>query len=610
VSISCFELFSAIFIHHTQLALYKDEHYLRPLQGDVLPWIIGVHVLPGVINVAMELPHHSFWIEASPDMPTILKTRCIEAFEKIHRRGVLHGDVELRHMLIGGDGKVTVVDFQMSRVLVLHDDFMLLAAEPWELKLEMRKVKYKLDYDGARKKETEKMIRSEERDQINGANLIEEKTAKGHGEDIPEEDIVDPPVHIRVWNESWANAAANATPTRFVVPGQSSDKLAKEVQTFLATIDRMAASPSLPQSPSERRPVRSPKMARTQSYGMRKRKRPEPSTSGGSSHEARSVKRFRHPYKAFTLSAYTDEDPDSLDPVLVEYIANDAFDKDGFTPPRKTTVDVSESLDVQPLNPSPRFPPIKVRDFAYEPYDGPRGYYAPYPLLEAASNDKRRKFVRLQKRQRYAELDLPLPRPSDIATPSGSISGTRKSKVDRHIMELTLGPGRQTAMESLPGAKQKRKRRSEETEWLEPDSDQRPRKVLTNTDRNVRLSTNIVPDSVGHPVARVPRRQAEPQEPQDHEMHRNKRDTNSDRIAFAALRTISPATTSRRAKLKTTRFPVASDTCHRSDALSVEQPTSEDEVEDLLDPSGMSDNRQSSSNSLESWMGLLFRWIK
>ncbi|THU94836.1 hypothetical protein K435DRAFT_560368, partial [Dendrothele bispora CBS 962.96] len=79
---------------------WNDGFYLEAL---VVPYIISLFTAPGFINVAMEPPHHSFWIEASTDMPLILKQRCVEAFEKLHACGVLHGDVELRHMLIGGD---------------------------------------------------------------------------------------------------------------------------------------------------------------------------------------------------------------------------------------------------------------------------------------------------------------------------------------------------------------------------------------------------------------------------------------------------------------------------------------------------------------------------
>ncbi|KAJ3813676.1 hypothetical protein F5876DRAFT_4922, partial [Lentinula aff. lateritia] len=76
---------------------------LRPLQGRCVPHVIGIFTGPGAINVAMEPPHSSFWIEASTDMPLSLKERCVDAIAQIHSCGVFHGDIQLRHILIGGD---------------------------------------------------------------------------------------------------------------------------------------------------------------------------------------------------------------------------------------------------------------------------------------------------------------------------------------------------------------------------------------------------------------------------------------------------------------------------------------------------------------------------
>ncbi|KII93328.1 hypothetical protein PLICRDRAFT_65278, partial [Plicaturopsis crispa FD-325 SS-3] len=72
-------------------------------QGQVIPAIINVLWQPQAMCIAMEPPHPVFWTEASATMVDALKERCIHAFEKIHAQGVLHGDVELRHMLIGAD---------------------------------------------------------------------------------------------------------------------------------------------------------------------------------------------------------------------------------------------------------------------------------------------------------------------------------------------------------------------------------------------------------------------------------------------------------------------------------------------------------------------------
>jgi hypothetical protein len=58
------------------------------------------------------------------------------------------------------------------------------------------------------------------------------------------------------------------------------------------------------------------------------------------------------------------------------------------------------SIDMSP-HPSKRLttdtlPGIKVRDFAYEPYDGPQGYYVPDPFREAVMATERRRHIRLQ----------------------------------------------------------------------------------------------------------------------------------------------------------------------------------------------------------------------
>jgi hypothetical protein len=633
----------------------------------------------------MEPPHPSFWIEASPDMPTILKQKCIEAFEKIHARGVLHGDVELRHMLIGGDGNVTITDFHMSRVLVPRVDIMMLPAEPKEFKLEMRKVKYKLDYAGARKRETEKMIRREERDRR--IRLRQVEGVEAYNENIMEADIVNPPVEIQDWNENWANVAANATPTRFVMPGQSSDAFVKESRNFLAILDGMSKTSST-RTHSERRQVRfasevtsaapvdsiqteeftEPSVgSSTHSYGIRKRKRSEPSTS---THDTRIAK---NPRPDGTLTSFTpmDEDEDEpirpglcADPILVDYMANNTVDKDRFTPPR-VAPDVVEPPNTIPTNPSPSFPPIKVRDFAYEPYNGPRGYYAPYPLMESVVSLHRRRWVRLQNEQRCAELGLPSPRRSTSRT---SNTSTRKqSKSDKHIMQLALGLNtikRLTVIDTVPT---KRKRGGEETELSEADfadDDRRAKKVLMNTDRNARPLSIPVAGPSSEPVGlhRVPERSTSQQArerglheilgprydqlfPPDRVMSRtasSKRRTTGDRIAFATLgrppkgRSNSKADGSlstpsgrgapSRSMIKTSQFRGAtppgrhlagvSDTYHVSE-VRVVRPTdrytstsSEDEVEAIVLPSRVAVSPPPPIIPLGSWLGFLFRWIQ
>ena len=53
-------------------------------------------------------------MEASALMPAVLEDRVVEAFIKLHERGIVHGDIVLRHILIGADARVTLIDFQAS----------------------------------------------------------------------------------------------------------------------------------------------------------------------------------------------------------------------------------------------------------------------------------------------------------------------------------------------------------------------------------------------------------------------------------------------------------------------------------------------------------------
>lgn len=227
----------------SELALYKSSNHMRPLQGVVVPHIIGVYMTPGFIDIAMELPHPCFWIEASPDMPHSLKQRCVEAFERLHQQGILHGDVELRHMLIGADCKVTIIDFQLSRSSIPIEEVGLHVATPEEFRMEMRRVKYKLDFQEARAREYAKMHRTaalaNKNQQI--ALQLQAWGKTPTAEDFIEprqEDLSDPAVPIDVWSEEWI-IACTAAPTRFIVPGQTANQVEAALNSFLSCVAKM-----------------------------------------------------------------------------------------------------------------------------------------------------------------------------------------------------------------------------------------------------------------------------------------------------------------------------------------------------------------------------------
>lgn len=152
--------------------------------------------------MAMEAPHHSFWMEASSDMPDVLKKRCVEAFEKIHARGVYHGNVRLENMVIGGDAKITILNFHGSRCLFANSAG-LQSADPVDLQTEMRLVKFLLDYEDARLKEYA-------------------------DKNIPESIYLRLPLPI-------------VPPKRFVMPGQTNAELYTEIQQFADIVNALEA---------------------------------------------------------------------------------------------------------------------------------------------------------------------------------------------------------------------------------------------------------------------------------------------------------------------------------------------------------------------------------
>jgi len=204
---------------------------------------MGVYMRPGKIDIAMDLPHPVFWMEASASMPTVLKDRVVETFQKLHERGVVHGDVALRHILIGADARVTLIDFQASRADEPNEDLGLEASYPGEKDLEMRRVKFLLNMDNARKKEFRKaktalrrFARNKEREQRR-RELLRHGITVGLPLDEPEplEDIKEPPVPLDELERYWMEDA-NDDPRRFVVPGSSDSDVAGAISSFLQCI--------------------------------------------------------------------------------------------------------------------------------------------------------------------------------------------------------------------------------------------------------------------------------------------------------------------------------------------------------------------------------------
>ena len=227
---------------------------------------MGVYTGPGKIDIAMDLPHPVFWMEASASMPVVLKDRVVEAFQRLHERGIVHGDVALRHILIGADAGVTLIDFQASRADDPNEDLGLEGTYPGEKDLEMRRVKFLLDVDHARQKEFRKSKAAHKRSARNKARAQRRRELLRHGittglpmdESAPLADIHEPPVPLDELERYWMEDA-NDDPRRFIVPGSSETEVARAISSFLQQIRDMEASdcdwsvagnsPSSPRSP-------------------------------------------------------------------------------------------------------------------------------------------------------------------------------------------------------------------------------------------------------------------------------------------------------------------------------------------------------------------------
>ena len=227
---------------------------------------MGVYTRPGNIDIAMELPHPVFWMEASASMPVVLKDCVVEAFRKLHERGIVHGDVALRHILIGADARVTLIDFQASRADEPNEELDLAMTYPGEKDLEIRRVKFLLNMDNARKKEFKRSKAAFKRSERNKRREERRRELLRHGittglpldEPEPLEDINKPPVPLDELERYWMEDA-NDDPRRFIVPGTSESEVAEAISSFLRCIKDMEGAdcdwsivcnaPSSPRSP-------------------------------------------------------------------------------------------------------------------------------------------------------------------------------------------------------------------------------------------------------------------------------------------------------------------------------------------------------------------------
>lgn len=413
----------------------------------------------------MALPHPSFWMEASPDMPFILKEEVVSAYEKLHYRGVIHGKPQLRNMLICADGRVKLVDFQASRAL---DAFLVVGIHPAthaDIDLEIRQVKFKLDYVGARQYELDKRDRAHDIEVRNKERARLRKlqyTGKYDGEVDDDEhytgdDAIHPPIPDPFWQDHWVDDV-DCEPRRFVAPGQTEEDLRSALRDFenviaekqkeydeqiLTQLQGAQSSGAVP--PSEDDEQETVLIGR---YYLRRRKRADSETSdvGGptKTREGLEEELQRHIREANAEAAAATEYPFPSRVIAKTYdgrtIGMEEYGYDlprassssAFTRPKDpivrdygAVVPPSEPLQSNPYPKTswstdagfnggdlPRASsstnveskPVKVIDYAAQPYYGHQGYYVPHPPTETRAGIERVRHIRETNRETAEQM--------------------------------------------------------------------------------------------------------------------------------------------------------------------------------------------------------------
>lgn len=142
---------------YLELYLLGSSAHLRSFQGVFVPQLVGVYATStGHICTAMEPPHNTLkgWTEVDPkSTPVHVKQKIIQAYDEIHASGVLHGDVQLRHIVITDDEDVCIVDWKSARSLIAMPSIGLHQCNPADLDAELQHVKRLLECDDAAARE-------------------------------------------------------------------------------------------------------------------------------------------------------------------------------------------------------------------------------------------------------------------------------------------------------------------------------------------------------------------------------------------------------------------------------------------------------------------------
>lgn len=106
-----------------EIRFYQDPARLGSLQGDVVPHLIAVSALPGKkVKLEYEAPHHSGWRIADVTATLEEKEKIREAYDAIHRVGIVHNSVRWGNILISELLKPLCLDICLTKICTADDD--------------------------------------------------------------------------------------------------------------------------------------------------------------------------------------------------------------------------------------------------------------------------------------------------------------------------------------------------------------------------------------------------------------------------------------------------------------------------------------------------------
>ena len=355
-------------------------------------------------------------------MPYILKYHIIRTYYNLHSQGILHGSPELHNILVGGDCRVTLIDFSRARAKVPIEALGIGKAHKRDFEFELREVMFKLDYEGARRREGARMDRVEEQLKRNKAREKLRVLQTHDGPVEPDEwlsfeDHAELPPHPAEYNR-WVKSLEAPPTGPIIIPGQSAQQLAAANEEYATRLELLKeAWRSDVQTPplvmSDDYPLPLPlKIMKLEDCSQSEAGRKRRASSAELDRDDRSSKRPRT--EASTPSRrIVYECRGSFVIVCCRLLTSVPMADTS----RSYSTGTSDILlpAAPPSSSAPEPPPVKVRDFASEAYTGPRGFYVPYPPYEYMVTAHRTAHILNQNAIQSGHLGLPYFR-GDCAT--------------------------------------------------------------------------------------------------------------------------------------------------------------------------------------------------